>query len=62
MMITPFAQHVLMYEPLRGYTIPKLFMYDGTYDLFDHLMRYRQMMMLDIDNDEFLCKVFSASL
>ena len=62
MMTTPFAQHILMYKPLRGYTIPKFVMYDGTYDPFDHLMHYRQMMTLDIDNDELLCKVFPASL
>ena len=51
-----------MYEPPRGYTIPKFVMYDGTYDPFDHLMHYWQMMTFDIDNDEFLCKVFSTSL
>ena len=62
MMTTPFTQHILMYEPPRGYTIPKFVMYDGTYDPFDHLMHYWQMMTLDIDNDEFLCKVFSTSL
>ena len=62
MMTTPFSQHILIYEPLRGYTIPKFVMYDRTYDLFDHLMHYRQMMMLDIGNDELLCKVFSASI
>ena len=62
MMTTPFAQHILMYEPLRGYTIPKFIMYDGTYDPFDHLMDYRQMMMLNIENNELLCKVFLASL
>ena len=38
MMTTPFAQHILMCEPPRGYTIPKFVMYDGTYDPFDHLM------------------------
>ncbi|RVW66361.1 hypothetical protein CK203_065176 [Vitis vinifera] len=58
MMKTPFTQHILMYEPLRGYIIPKFIMYDGTYDPFDHLMHYRQMMMLDINNDE----VFPTSL
>ena len=51
-----------MYESLSGYTIPKFVKYDGTYDLFDHLMHYQQMMMLDINNDELLCKVFPTSL
>lgn len=62
MMTIPFAQHILMYEPPRGYVIPKFVMYDGTYDSFDHPMRYRQMMTLDIGNDELLCKVFPTSL
>ena len=47
-----------MYEPSRGYIIPKFIMYDGTYDPFNHLMHYRQMMTLDINNDE----VFLTSL
>ena len=51
-----------MYEPSRGYTIPKFVMYDVTYDPFDHLMHYRQIMTLHINNNEFLCKVFLASL
>ena len=62
MMTTPFAQHVFMYEPPRGYTIPEFVMYDGSYDPFDHLMHYWQMIMLDIGNEELLCKVFLASL
>ena len=41
MMTMPFTQHILMYEPLKGYTIPKFIMYDGTYDPFDHLMHYQ---------------------
>ena len=45
-----------------GYVIPKFTMYNGTYDPFDHLMHYRQVMMLDIRNDELLYKVFLISL
>ena len=62
MMAMPFTQYILMYETLGGDTIPKFVMYDGSYDLFDHLMHYRKMMMLDIGNNDLLCKDFPASL
>lgn len=62
MMTTYFAQHILLYKPPMGYVIPKFTMYNGTYDPFDHLMHYRQVMMLDIRNDELLYKVFLISL
>ena len=56
MMTMPFAQHILMYEPPKGYTIPKFVLYDGAYDPFDYLMHYQQMMMFRIGNDELLCR------
>ena len=37
-------------------------MYDGLQDPLDHLMHYRQVMMLQVGNDAFLCKVFPSSL
>ena len=37
-------------------------MYDGTNDLFDHIMHFRQLITLDIGNDALLCKVFPTSL
>ena len=37
-------------------------MYDGTNNLFDHIMHFRQLITLDIGNDALLCKVFPASL
>ena len=52
MMTMSFDQHIMMYEPPRGYTIPKFVMYDCTYDPFNHLMHYQKMMAVDIDNDE----------
>ena len=57
-----FDTHIISYEPPKGLQVPKLLMYDGTSDSFDHLIYFRQLMTLDIDNDVLLCKVFSASL
>ncbi|KAL6319590.1 hypothetical protein AAG906_014266 [Vitis piasezkii] len=62
MLSTPFCSHIIHYEPPRGFLVPKFSTYDGTNDPFDHIMHYRQLMTLDIGNDELLCKVFPASL
>ncbi|RVX00892.1 hypothetical protein CK203_026442 [Vitis vinifera] len=62
MLSTPFCSHIIHYEPLRGFLVPKFSTYDGTNDPFDHIMHYRQLMTLDIGNDALLCKVFPASL
>nr|CAN64575.1 hypothetical protein VITISV_003432 [Vitis vinifera] len=62
MLSTPFCSHIIHYEPLRGFLVPKFSTYDGTSDPFDHIMHYRQLMTLDIGNDSLLCKVFPASL
>ncbi|RVW53693.1 hypothetical protein CK203_069108 [Vitis vinifera] len=40
----------------RGFIMPKFTMYDGTNDLFDHIMHFRQLITLDIGNDALLCK------
>ena len=40
----------------------KFSVYDGSSDLFDHIMHYRQLMTFDIGNDTLLCKVFPTSL
>ncbi|KAL6324418.1 hypothetical protein AAG906_013022 [Vitis piasezkii] len=58
----PFNPHIINYEPLRGYMVPKFRTYDGTSDPFDYIMHYRQLMTLDIGNDALLCKVFLANL
>ena len=42
--------------------VPKFTTYDKISDPFDHFMHYRQLMTLDIGNDELLCKVFLANL
>ncbi|RVW96435.1 Transposon Ty3-G Gag-Pol polyprotein [Vitis vinifera] len=48
--------HIINYEPPKGFLVPKFSTYDGSSDLFDHIMHYRQLMTLDIGNDALLCK------
>ncbi|RVW25288.1 hypothetical protein CK203_110567 [Vitis vinifera] len=62
MFSTSFNSHIINYEPLRGFIMPKFSVYDGFSDPFDHIMHYRQLMTLDIGNDVLLCKVFPVSL
>ena len=37
-------------------------MYDGSSDLYDHMLHFNQAMILNAGDDRLLCKVFSASL
>ncbi|RVW26343.1 hypothetical protein CK203_110012 [Vitis vinifera] len=46
-----FGPHIINYEPPRGFLVPKFTMYDETSDPFDHLLHYRQLMTLDIGNN-----------
>ena len=62
MFSTPFTPYIINYEPSRGFMVSKFSTYDGTNDPFDHIIYYRQLMTLDIENDELLCKVFPTSL
>ena len=62
MLSTPCCSHIIHYDPLRGFLMPKFSTYDGSSDPFNHIMHYRQLMTLDIGNDVLLCKVFPASL
>ena len=51
MLSMSFDPHIINYEPLRGFVVPKITMYDGTSDLFNHIMHFRQLMTLDIGID-----------
>lgn len=51
MLSTLFGAHIISYEPLIGFLVPKFTMYDGTNDPFDHLIHYRQLMTLVIGNN-----------
>ena len=62
MLSTPLGQHILDYDPPRGFSIPPFAMYDGSSDPYDHMLHYNQVMILNARDDRLLCKVFPASL
>ena len=62
MLSTPLGQHILDYDPPRGFSIPPFAMYDGSSDPNDHMLHYNQAMILSAGDDRLLCKVFSSSL
>ena len=62
MLSSPLGQHILDYEPPRGFVIPPFSMYDGSSDPYDHMLHFNQAMILNAGNDKLLCKVFPASL
>ena len=62
MLFSPLRQHILDYEPPRGFAIPAFATFDGSIDPYDHMLHYNQVMILNVGNDRLLCKVFSASL
>lgn len=51
MLSMPFSLYIINYELSRGFMVPKFMTFDGTSDLFNHIMHYRQLMALDIGND-----------
>ena len=62
MLSTPLGQHILDYDPPRGFSIPPFAMYDGSSDPYNHMLHYNQAMILNAGDDQLLCKVFQASL
>ena len=62
MLSTPLGQHILDYDPPRGFSIPPFAMYESSSDPYDHMLHYNQAMMLNVGDDRLLCKVFPASL
>ena len=62
MLSSPLGQHILDYEPPRGFVIPAFVMFDGYADPYDHMLHYNQARILNARNDRMLCKVFLASL
>ena len=61
MLSSPLGQHILDYEPPRGFFISTFETFDGFADPYDHTLHYNQAMLLNA-GDRLLCKVFSASL
>ena len=62
MLSTPFGQHILDYDPPRGFSIPPFAINDSSSDPYDHMLHYNQAMILSVGDDRLLCKVFPASL
>ena len=58
MLSTTLGQHILDYDPPRGFSIPPFAMYDGSSDPYDHMLHYNQAMILSAKDDRLLCKVF----
>ena len=56
------GQHSLDYEPIHGFVIPPFAKFDGSVDPYDHMLYYNQTMILNVDKDQLLCKVFLANL
>ena len=62
MLSSPLGQHILDYEPPRGFVMSSFAMYDGSSNLYDHMLHFNQAMILNAGDDQLLCKVFPASL
>ena len=62
MLSSPIRQHILDYEPPHGFVIPSFATFDGSTDPYDRMLHYNQEMILNVDDDWSLCKVFSTSL
>ena len=61
MLSTPLEQHILDFEPPREFFILDFTTFDGSADLYNHMLHYNQVMKLNAGNDQLLCKVFLAS-
>ena len=62
MLSSPLGQHILDYEPPRGFVIPPFSIYDDSSNPYDHMVHFNQAMILNAGDDRLQCKVFPASL
>ena len=62
MLSSLLGQHILDYEPPRGFIISSFAMYDDSSDPYDHMLHFNQAMILNAKNDRLLYKVFLAIL
>ena len=62
MISSSLGQHILSYEPPRGFVIPSFAMYDGSSDPYDHMLHFNQTIILNAGDDHLLCKVLLANL
>ena len=49
MLSSPLGQHILDYEPSRGFVIQAFATFDGSADPYDHILHYNQEMILNAD-------------
>ena len=61
MLSLSLGQHILDYEPPRGFVILAFATFDGSSNPYDHMLHYNQAMILNLGNDRLLCKVFLTS-
>ena len=59
---TPLGQHILDYNPPRGFSIPPFPMYDGSFDPYDHMLHYNQAMILNAGDDRLLCMILTIQV
>ena len=62
MLSSPLGQHILDYEPPRGFFILAFAKFDCSADPYDHMLHYNQAMILNVGNNRLLCKVSPTSL
>ena len=62
MLSSLLGQHILDYEPPRGFVILAFATFNDSANPYDHMLNYNQTMILNASNDCLLCKVFLASL
>ena len=62
MLSSLLGQHILSYEPPRGFVISSFTKYDGSSNPYDHMVHFNQAMILNTGDNRLLCKVFPASL
>ena len=62
MLSSPLGHHILDYEAPHRFFMPSFSMYDGSSDLYDHMLHFNQAMILNAGDDRLLCKVFPANL
>ena len=62
MLSLPLGQHILDYEPPRGFVRPSFTMFNGFVDPYNDMLHYNQAMILNAGNDSLMSKVFLASL
>lgn len=59
---SPFSEEIEHTEMPRRFVCPLFTIYDGKIDLVEHVCHYMQMMLLYLQNDGLMCKVFPSNL